>query len=73
MSLSIKQKQLKQLGIQIKKLRTAANISCSQLAFEIGTSEKYLRQLEKGELNFGVIKLYQLSEVLDIDIKEFFE
>jgi len=72
-SLSEKQKKLKQLGLRIKKMRIAANISCNQLAFEIGTSEKYLRQLEKGDLNFGVIKLYQIAEVLDIDMKEFFE
>jgi transcriptional regulator with XRE-family HTH domain len=71
-SSSLKQKQLKLLGLRIKKLRQASGISCNQLAFEIGTSEKYLRRLEKGELNFGVFKLYQLAEILDIDVKEFF-
>jgi len=59
--------------MRIKKLRIAPNVSCSQLAFEIGTSEKYLRQLEKGEINFGVMKLYQLAEALDMDIKDFFK
>ena len=68
-----KKRNLKKLGMRIKKMRLARNISGNQLAFEIGTSEKYLRQLEKGELNFGVNKLYQLAEVLDIDIKEFFD
>lgn len=70
---SPKKKNLKKLGMRIKKMRLSANISCSQLAFEIGTSEKYMRQLEKGELNFGVNKLYQLAEVLDADIKDFFD
>ena len=73
MSLSAKQKQLKLLGARIKKLREAADVSCNQLAFEIGTSEKYLRQLEKGELNFGVSKLYLLADALDVDIRDFFE
>lgn len=71
-ALSTKQKQLKKLGTRIQKTRIAASISCNQLAFEIGTSEKYLRQLEKGELNFGVNKLFLLSDALDIDIKNFF-
>lgn len=73
MSLSLKKKRLKHLGLRIKKIRLASGVSCNQLAFEIGTSEKYLRQLEKGELNFGVIKLYLLAEALNVDIKEFFD
>jgi transcriptional regulator with XRE-family HTH domain len=68
-----KKKNLKQLGMRIKKIRLSCNVSGTQLAFEIGTSEKYLRQLEKGELNFGVNKLYQLADALDVDIKEFFD
>jgi transcriptional regulator with XRE-family HTH domain len=73
MALSLKQKRLKQLGLRVREIRLAAGVSCNQLAFEIGTSEKYLRQLEKGELNFGVIKLYLLAESLNVDIKEFFD
>lgn len=45
-----KNKILKLLGIRIKKIRLMQNLSRYQLAFEIKTSEKLLRQIENAEI-----------------------
>ncbi|MBC7864648.1 MAG: helix-turn-helix domain-containing protein [Bacteroidia bacterium] len=65
-----KDKILQQLGLRIKKLRLLQNLSRYQLAFEIGTSEKHIRQIENGEINTSVFKIYQIANALEIKPEE---
>ncbi len=67
-----KNKELKQLGSRIKKMRLRAKLSGRQLAFEINVNEKNLRLFEKGEVNFGVLTLYKLAEALNVEVGDFF-
>jgi transcriptional regulator with XRE-family HTH domain len=49
-------------GERIKELRTAAGISKYRLAREVGTSEEYLRLLEKGVVNPSIERLELILE-----------
>lgn len=64
---------LVKLGNKITTLRTKQNITKVQMAFEMNTSEKYIRQIEKGEINIGVLTLLKISETLNVEIQELFE
>lgn len=66
-----KDKILKQIGLRISSLRTKQGISRYQLAFEVGTSEKHIRQIESGEINTGVYKIYLIAEALGVKPSEF--
>lgn len=61
-----KEKILKQIGLRISKLRIKQKISRYQLAFEVGTSEKHIRQIESGEINTSIFKLIQISDALGV-------
>jgi transcriptional regulator with XRE-family HTH domain len=58
------------LGKKITQARKKQKLTKVQLAFEMETSEKYIRRIEKGEVNMGVIALFKLSNVLNIHPKE---
>jgi len=61
-----KDKILKQLGIRIKRIRLQQNLSRYQLAFEVKTSEKHIRQIENAEINTSIYKLFQIAEALGV-------
>jgi transcriptional regulator with XRE-family HTH domain len=66
-----KEKILKQIGSRIAKARIKLGLSRYQLAFDIGTSEKHIRQIENGEINTSIFKIYQIAEALDKKVEEF--
>ncbi len=53
-------------GKNLKKIRTQQKISRVQLAYEIGTHEKQLRLIEKGEINTGILTIHKIAKILDI-------
>ena len=57
-------------GKHLLTLRKKHQISRVQLAFEIGTHEKQLRLIEKGEINTGILTLYKIASVFEIEPKE---
>jgi transcriptional regulator with XRE-family HTH domain len=63
---SEKNKYLISVGLQIKKMRLKQSLSRYQLAFEVGTSEKHIRQIENGEINTGIYKIYQIANALGV-------
>ncbi|MBI1836391.1 MAG: helix-turn-helix transcriptional regulator [Flavobacteriia bacterium] len=62
---------LKQMGLRIQSKRKAQKITRIQLAFEINTNEKYLRLVERGELNVGILTLKKIAEVFNCEIDDF--
>ena len=66
MSESDKNKYLIGVGLHIKKMRLKQNLSRYQLAFEVGTSEKHIRQIENGEINTSIYKIYQIAIALGL-------
>ena len=64
--------ELQQIGMNVRKLREAADISRSQLAFEIGTNEKQLARIEYGEINSGIMNYIKIARVLNADLTDIF-
>ena len=64
---------LKNLGLRIKKIRESQNLTKVQLAFEMNTGEKYIRELEKGKVNPTTLTLLKLSDTLNVSIQDLFE
>jgi transcriptional regulator with XRE-family HTH domain len=60
-------------GEHLFKERVKQKISRVQLAFEIGTTEKHLRLIEKGEISTGLLNLYKIAKALNIKINKLFE
>ena len=65
-----KDKILKQVGIRIKNIRTQQKLSHYQLAFEIKTSEKHIRQIENAEINTSIFKIFQIADALGVKPEE---
>lgn len=65
-----KDKILKQVGIRIKNIRTQQKLSRYQLAFEIKTSEKHIRQIENAEINTSIFKIFQIADALGVKPEE---
>jgi transcriptional regulator with XRE-family HTH domain len=61
-----KDKILRQVGLRIKKIRLQQKVSRYQLAFEIKTSEKLIRQIENAEINTSVFKIFQIADALGV-------
>lgn len=67
MVLSKTEKQkLKEIGLSIRKLRLAKNITQAQMAFELNTSTKQYQRIEYGEINTGIINIIRICNILDI-------
>jgi transcriptional regulator with XRE-family HTH domain len=60
-------KFISNFGEKVKELRVSQNISRVQMAFEIGCNEKQLRLIEKGEINTGILSIYKIAKVLEIE------
>ena len=57
-------------GKHLKTIRKEQNISRVQLAFEIGCDEKHLRLIESGSINTGILSIYKIANVLDVQPKD---
>ena len=40
------------------------------MAFELETNEKQLRLIESGEINTGILNLYKIASILNVDPKD---
>jgi transcriptional regulator with XRE-family HTH domain len=69
---AVKQKisDLQQIGANIRRIRSEKTISRSQLAYEIGTSEKHLSRIEAGEVNSGILTYIKIARVLGIALTD---
>lgn len=57
----------------IKNIRESKNISLNELSQETGVSKSYLFELENNKrLNVTLDKLYKISTVLDVNVKDLF-
>lgn len=58
------------LGLRIQKIRERQGLTKTQLAFEMGTGEKYIRELEKGNINITYKNLLKLAYCLNVNVTE---
>ena len=57
------------LGQNIRKARKDKDLSQEKLALMCGLDRSYMGRIERGEVNITVLKLYEISKVLEIDIR----
>ncbi|MGV3631301.1 MAG: helix-turn-helix domain-containing protein [Bacteroidota bacterium] len=63
----------KRVGEHIRILRLSSNLSQEALADELEISVSTLSNLERGETEMTVARLYQILGVLSVDVVAFFE
>jgi len=61
------------IGQKIKRIRKSWGLSQIELAERIGVSFQQIQKYEKGLTRISVMRLQQISEVLGINITDFFE
>jgi len=61
------------LGKRIKELREAKKMSREELAFQINVSGSYIGMIERGENDFKISKIYNISKALKIPLCELFD
>ena len=60
----------KLVGWNIRRLRVAQELTIESLAGEVGLDVSYLGQLERGEVNVGVVILDRLAKGLGVKVAE---
>ena len=63
---------LKKFGKNVKIERIRKDYTQEQLAEKMGVSQNYIASIEGGRANMSIVKLHQLAEFLQTDIKNFF-
>ncbi|MGK8801156.1 helix-turn-helix domain-containing protein [Acinetobacter seifertii] len=58
------------VGQLIRKKRKEKQISQEKLALLCNIDRSYLGRIERGEVNITILKLYEISNVLDTNAKE---
>lgn len=62
--------RLKALGLNIKIARIKKNISQEELAEMINTSRTTISMIETGRQNSTILKIVDISKVLDVSIED---
>lgn len=68
-----KKELLVKFGGNLRKLRLEKGFSQEQLANELGVEVSQISRIERGVINTSVIMLYNISNILDIPVANFFE
>ncbi|MDV7470791.1 helix-turn-helix transcriptional regulator [Acinetobacter baumannii] len=58
------------IGQLIRKRRKEKEISQEKLALLCNIDRSYLGRIERGEVNITILKLYEISNILETDPKE---
>lgn len=61
------------LGLRIKELRAAKDVSQEWLSYAIGMSRTYLAEVETGKRNISAVNLERIANGLDVSLKSFFD
>lgn len=61
------------VGKQVKKRRNALSMSQEKLGKALGLTFQQVQKYERGVNRIGSSRLYQLSQILDVEITYFFE
>lgn len=65
--------KIKEFGLRVKQLRKEYGYSQEDLANKMGVHRTYVGMIERGEKNLTLLKIYQLANALELDIKELFD
>jgi putative transcriptional regulator len=68
-----KKEVLELLGNRVKEIRLSKGMTQTELANKIGKDHPSINRLEKGKINPSYYFLYELSEGLEIELKDLFD
>jgi len=60
----------KKFGSNVRKIRTEKGISQDKLALLADIDRSYVGRIERGEVNITLEKAYQISDVLECDVRD---
>ena len=61
------------VGWNVRKLRVARGLTLEDVADKVGSSASYVAQLERGEVNVGIMLLAKLAIALDAGLADLTE
>ena len=70
---SIQEETYRTIGKNIKKYRLKANLSQEKLSEILDVNNKFIGHVERFERYISLKKLIQISKILDVPLKEFFD
>lgn len=72
MGIPSKEELAKRIGKRIRELRKQHGINQRELAEKLGIGHTTVSSYEVGRITPDIVVLYQLSQILDVDIQTFF-
>ena len=66
-------RRILRLGKKIRATRREIGLSQEALAYESGLDRGYVGRIERGETNITVVKLLQISDALEVPMRELVE
>lgn len=69
----IQQKQLKSLGLKLKKFRTEKGLTLKELGYIIDKEPQSISRVEMGDINPTYLYLLDVCKGLEIEISDLFE
>ena len=66
-------RRILRLGKKIRTTRRQIGLSQEALAYESGLDRGYVGRIERGETNITVVKLLQISDALEVPMRELVE
>lgn len=67
-----KEEYVKQIGVNLKKIRTDRNLSLNDVSKRLNISINSIAKFENGKTDISVSRLNQLSDIYNIHISEIF-
>jgi transcriptional regulator with XRE-family HTH domain len=64
---------IENFGFQVRKIRTAKNLSQEMLANDSDIPINQIGRIERAEINTSLITIYKIAQGLEIDIKDLFD
>ena len=64
---------LKEIGLNVRRIRLENSITMESLAFDSGIDFRQIGRIERGEINTTILSLFRIAETLHSDISCFFE
>ena len=61
------------LGKKIREIQIRQNISQDQLAYEIGSTQKQISRIERGEINTSIAHVLAIASILNVHVKELWD
>jgi transcriptional regulator with XRE-family HTH domain len=67
------QELIDKIGLRVKELRKARNISQFKLALETGFEVRVIKRIENGEVNASISHIGAIAQAFQITLSDFFE